>query len=304
MTTIGACLIVKNEEEMLPQCLESLKGIDEIFIADTGSQDNTVEIAKKYTSHVFTEYKWEDSFCKARNFIKEKATTDWILSIDADEVLHDFGAVREAVALAEQKGLLAVDIIMRASDNGQEFFFPRLFKNDPRVFWVGNIHNHLSVIGEPLGNVKITHGYSPAHKLDPNRAFRILSKEVETRPDAVRETFYLGREYYYRKDYETTVKLMGKYVQRSQHLAEKAEAFLIMARSYWYMHMAEDARDAILQAIKINANFKEAIIFMSILAGKGTGVPQWEANASQWEKMAATANNDGVLFKRNVFDFR
>lgn len=289
---------------MLPQCLNSLRGIDELFIADTGSIDDTVEVAKQYTTNVYTDFKWNDSFCDARNYIREKATTDWILSIDADEVLHDFGAVREAVALAEQREKLAVDCTMIASDNKQIFLYPRLFKNDPRVFWVGNIHNHLSVEGAKLGDVRITHGYSPAHKLDPDRAFRILKKEVDTRPDAVRESFYLGREYFYRKDYENAVRLLGGYVQRSRYLAEKAEAFLIMARAYWYMKMPDDARDAILQALAINANFKEAILFMCILAGKGTGNPKWEANASQWEKLAETADNTEVLFVRDEVDFR
>ncbi len=301
--TIGAVIIARNEEVMLGQCLDSLKRIDEIYIADTGSQDRTIELAKLYTPHVYTDYKWEDSFCKARNFVKSKAKTDWCLSIDADEILHDYQAVREAVALAEQRQVLAVDVTMRASDNGQEFQYPRLFKNDPRVFWVGAIHNHLSVTGEALGNVRITHGYSPAHQLDPERAFRILKKEVDTRPDAVREMFYLGREYFYRRDYENCIIMLGKYVQRSQYLPEKAEAFLIMSRAYWTMKMADDARDALAQALIINSNFKEAIIFMSILAGKGSGNDKWEANARQWEHMAETANNSEVLFVRSVYDF-
>lgn len=302
--TIGACLIVKNEHELLAQCLNSLKGIDEIFIADTGSIDNTIEIAKQFTPHVYTEKKWEDDFAPCRNFIKSKATTDWIISIDADEVLHDVGDLREAVELAEQRQFLAVNVTMRASDNGQIFLFPRVFKNDPRVWWEGNIHNHLSVEGHTIGDVWITHGYSPAHELDKDRAFRILKKEVATRPDAVRELFYLGREYWYRKDYENALRTLGLYVQRSNYLAEKAEAFLTMSRCYLQMEMMEDARDAILQAIKINANFKEALILMSLLAGKGTGNPRWENNATQWEHMAETANNEEVLFVRNNFDFR
>jgi glycosyltransferase involved in cell wall biosynthesis len=302
--TISAVLIVKNEEVLLGQCLDSIEGIDEIVICDTGSQDRTVELAKLYTDKVYTDYVWEDSFCKARNHAKSKATGDWILSIDADEVLHDFAAVREAVAVAEEHHALAVDCTMIASDNGQEFQYPRLFKNSPQVWWVGNIHNHLSVNGEIKSNVRITHGYSPAHELDKDRAFRILKKEVANNPDAVREMFYLGREYFYRQDYESCVVMLGKYVQRDSYLAQKAEAFLIMSRAYWNMKMPEDARDACLQALKINANFKEAIVFMAILAGKGTGNDRWEKNAEQWLKMAETATNDDVLFVRNVFDFR
>lgn len=306
MVTIGAVIIAKNEEETISQCLESLKGIDEIVVCDTGSRegDKTVEIAKKYTDKVFQDYKWEDSFAKARNHAKTHSTADWIISIDCDETLHSYPKLREAILLAEQRKAKAIDVTMIASDNKQTFLFPRVFKNIPEAFWNGNIHNHLSILGEKLGDVRITHGYSPAHKYDPDRAFRILKKEVETRPDAVRERFYLGREYWYRKDYENAVVILGKYVQDSVHLAEKAEAFLIMARAYWAMSMAEDARDALLQAIKINANFREALVFMAVIAGKGTGNEQWEANASQWEKMAETANNKGVLFVRSVFDFR
>lgn len=302
--TIGAVIIAKNEEVLLGQCLDSLKGIDEIIVCDTGSKDRTVELAKLYTDKVFTDYIWEDSFCEARNHAKTHAISDWILSIDADEILHDLGAVKEAVAMAEKKQALAVDCTMVASDNGQEFTYPRLFKNDPRVFWVGNIHNHLSVLGEGLSNIRITHGYSPAHQLDPDRAFRILKKEVDTRSDAIREMFYLGREYFYRDDYENCVLTLGKYVQRATYLPEKAEAFLIMARAYWAMKMADDARDACVQALIINSNFKEAIVFMAVLAGKGTGNEKWEKNAEQWLKMAETADNSNVLFVRKVFDFR
>jgi glycosyltransferase involved in cell wall biosynthesis len=288
--TIGACLIVKNEKELLPRCLESLKGFDAIFIADTGSIDNTVEVAKKYTDNVYTDYKWEDSFCKARNFIREKATTDWILSIDADEILHDVGAVKEAVSLAEARGSVAVDCKLIAEDNGQFFMFPRLFKNSPQCWWNGNIHNHLSVLGDTIGDVRITHTYSPAHALDPDRAIRILEKEVAEH-SGPREMFYLGREYYYRGMYDKAVVVFGKYVQLSKYLSEKADAFLLMARCYWEMHLSDDARDACAQALIINANFREAILFMATLS--------WPHNAEQWKRMAETANNRDVLFVRN-----
>ncbi len=307
MPTIGAVIIGQHEEVLLPTCLRSLKGIDEIFFTYTGdpqdTADKTIDIAKQFTDKL-SYFRWCDSFCKARNAAKSYATTDWILSIDCDEVLHDYTSVREAVLLAEKQNAIAVDCTLIASDNGQQFFYPRLFKNSPEVEWIGNIHNHLSVEGKRLGNVRITHGYSPAHLLDPDRAYRILKKEVDNNPDAVREMFYLGREYFYRGEFESAVMILEKYVKRSNYLAEKAEAFLIMSRSYWKLSMAEEARDAILQALKINAHFKEAIIFMAVIAGKGTGNHRWEANASQWLKMAETANNEDVLFVRNNFDFR
>lgn len=291
MMTIGAAIIAKNESVMIGRLLESVKDLDEIVVVDTGSTDNTMEIAKKYTDKVFSDFTWNDSFAQARNHVKSKMTTDWILSIDCDERLYDVFALREAVALAEARQALAVDTLQIAEDNGQEFFFPRLFTNSPQVFWEGSIHNTLSVLGERLGNVRISVGYSPAHSNDPDRAFRILKKDVEERPNA-RSYFYLGREYFYRGDFENCVIMMGKYVQISRFLSEKAEAFLTMARAYWAMKMADDARDACAQALIINARFKEAILFMATLS--------WEHNAVQWRRMAETADNEDVLFIRKV----
>lgn len=298
MKKISAVLIVQNEEALLPRCLESIKGLDEIIITDSGSTDKTLEIAKKYTDKIF-EFPWCDNFARSRNAAKSHATGDWILSIDADEILHDVAKVREAVELAEQRDLLAVNCSLIAEDNGQKTIYPRLFKNSPRVWWEGAIHNHLSILGESIGDVRITYGYSPAHHNDPDRAFRILLREVTTRPDAVRETFYLGREYWYRGDYPETVKTMGAYVQKSKFLAEKAEAFLIMAQAYWKMGDADSARDACAQALIINATFKEAILFMATLSGDGKGNERWQKNADQWKRMAETAENFDVLFIRN-----
>lgn len=298
MYKISAVLIVQNEEALLPRCLESVKSLDEIIIVDSGSKDKTKEIAAKYTDKIF-DFPWCDNFAKSRNEAKSHATPgNWILSIDADEILHDPSKVREAVELAEQRGEIAVNISLIAEDNGQKTMYPRLFKNVPQVWWEGAIHNHISVLGADLGNVKITYGYSPAHGNDPDRAYRILKHEVETRPDAIREMFYLGREHWYRREFEDCVKILGSYVQKSRFLAEKAEAFYIMARVYWEMKMSDDARDACVQALIINSNFKEAINFMATLAGDGSGNDKWQKNADQWKRMAETADNTEVLFVR------
>lgn len=292
-------MIVQNEEVLLPRALESVKGLDEIVIVDSGSRDRTVEVAKKYTDKIFY-FPWCDNFAKSRNEAKSHATGDWILSIDADEILHDVSKLREAVELAEQRGALAINCKLIAEDNGQKTVFPRLFKNSSNINWEGAIHNHLSVLGENIGNVRITYGFSPAHHNDPDRAFRILKKEVETRPDAVREAFYLGREYMYKQDYENCVKTLGTYVQKSRFLAEKAEAFLIMAKAYIEMSMMDDARDACAQALIINATFKEAILLMANLSGDGKGNEKWQKNADQWKRLAETAENYDVLFIREA----
>ncbi|RIV20812.1 glycosyltransferase [Alicyclobacillaceae bacterium I2511] len=84
---LSACLIVKNETLTLRRCLDSLEGIaDEIIVVDTGSTDDTMEIAKKYTSKVF-QYEWDENFANARNESLRFAQGDFILIIDGDEFL-------------------------------------------------------------------------------------------------------------------------------------------------------------------------------------------------------------------------
>lgn len=94
MSTISLCMIVKNEARRLRTCLDSYLPIaDEIIIVDTGSSDNTVEIANEYTDHVYS-FPWSDDFSKARNYAFSLCTCDFIYSADADEVLDQDNLVK------------------------------------------------------------------------------------------------------------------------------------------------------------------------------------------------------------------
>ena len=87
LPTLSLCMIVKNKEKYLPRCLESLKPIvDEIIIVDTGSHDSTRDIADVFGARVF-DFEWCNDFSAARNFSLEKANCDWILVMDADEII-------------------------------------------------------------------------------------------------------------------------------------------------------------------------------------------------------------------------
>lgn len=301
---VGVAMIVKNEEAMLARCLESVKQADEIVVCDTGSCDRTIEIARAHTDRVFTDYQWQDSFAEARNHAKSKSTADWILSIDADEILlSDFSDVRRAASLA----LNAVDCLQIAGDNGTRNLFPRLFRNAPEIQWnpAHRAHNVLNVVGEHVGDVakddslvKIQYDYSPAHYQDPDRTKRMLELSLKENPRNVRAMFYLAREYAYRRMWDDALVLYGRHVQCSDHLAEKAEAFLAMAQIYFKKGMGNDARDACAQALIINPHFKEALLLMADLAGNGRGNPRWQKNANQWLKLAETADNSEVLFVR------
>ena len=87
MIRLSLCMIVKNEEAVLTRVLASaIQFADEILVADTGSTDRTVEIARQYTKHIY-HYPWNDDFAAARNFICEKVTTEYWMWLDADDVV-------------------------------------------------------------------------------------------------------------------------------------------------------------------------------------------------------------------------
>ena len=87
MKTISLCMIVKNEEDNIGNCLDNIKDlVDEIIIVDTGSTDKTKEIVKKYTDKIY-DFEWVDDFSKARNYSFSKATKDYIFWLDADDIL-------------------------------------------------------------------------------------------------------------------------------------------------------------------------------------------------------------------------
>ena len=87
---ISLCMITKNEENYIEDCINSVKSIvDEIIVVDTGSNDKTKAIAQRLGAKLI-DHKWKDDFSEARNESLKQATGDWILVLDADEVIASF----------------------------------------------------------------------------------------------------------------------------------------------------------------------------------------------------------------------
>ena len=84
---ISVCLIVKNEEDVIERCLESVKGFsDELIVVDTGSSDKTKEIVRKFTDKLY-DFEWIDNFSAARNYAFSKAKCDYLFWLDADDIV-------------------------------------------------------------------------------------------------------------------------------------------------------------------------------------------------------------------------
>jgi glycosyltransferase involved in cell wall biosynthesis len=284
-------MIVKNEESCLARCLESVRGADELVITDTGSVDRTKEIAAEFGATLY-DFPWIDDFSAARNFSLSKCTGDWVFIIDADWTLAPGGVdkLRKAAENAAA-GVKTINVNIETPSGTHKYKQPLLFRRCPEVYWKGAIHNYLSVHEDNPSDIVIYPGYSEAHKKDPDRTLRILTKELEKNPALSREKYYLAREYWYRKDYTTAVEWYEKYLVNAHWMPERADAHLTLARCYWQLRKGEEARRQCLQAISNNANFKEALLFMAEIS--------WPKNAARWREFAEHATNEDVLFMRD-----
>ncbi len=165
MITISLCMIVKDEADILSRCLDSVAGLmDEIIIVDTGSLDNTKEVAKKYADKIF-DFKWIGDFSAARNFAFSHASMEYIYSADADEVLspeniRNFQTLKETllpqVDIVQMK--YANQLASQTVYNFDEEYRPKLFKRQRDFLWEGAVHEMVRL--EPLvydSDIVITH---------------------------------------------------------------------------------------------------------------------------------------------------
>jgi glycosyltransferase involved in cell wall biosynthesis len=146
---LSLCMIVRDEQEMLPRCLSAVAGaIDELVVVDTGSTDATIEIARSFGARVI-ELAWTGSFAEARNVSFDAASGDWLMYLDADEVLvgEDAGLLRsltgrtwrEAFYLAETSYTGDADDGTAVTHNAL-----RVFRNRPEYRFEGRLHEQIS----------------------------------------------------------------------------------------------------------------------------------------------------------------
>ncbi|RCK71999.1 MAG: Glycosyl transferase, group 2 family protein [Anaerolineae bacterium] len=226
---LSLCMIVKNEEVYLPQCLESARGVvDEIVIVDTGSTDNTRSIAKQYGASVY-EYEWQDDFAAARNYSLEKANGVFILFLDADEELSP-NAKEQLRPLLLQNDAEGFYLIVRCfgSVNSLAPFYDseqvRLFRNRPQYRFENAIHEMIypSIVahgGKLIKGDLIIHHYGylkqvvQASESRIERDRRLLEKMYQEDPTSQYVKAKLGFIYLLQSRYPEALQLLQEVVQ-------------------------------------------------------------------------------------------
>jgi glycosyltransferase involved in cell wall biosynthesis len=225
MINISLCMIVKNESETISRCLDSVKDIvKEIVIVDTGSTDNTKEIVSRYTNNVF-DFEWIDDFASARNFAFSHASMDYILWLDADDVLLE----PDRQKLLQLKQTLDPSVDAVSMDYHLSFDSEgnvtsslrrnRLVKRSKGFQWYGAVHEYLAVTGNILNSdIAVTH--LPVEH-DPDRNIRIYEQRLAAGEIfSPRDLFYYANECFDHQYYERAIEYYHKFLNSKQGWVE------------------------------------------------------------------------------------
>ncbi|WP_263706282.1 glycosyltransferase [Shouchella tritolerans] len=215
-------MIVKNEEHTLEKCLSSVEGIpDEIIIVDTGSTDQTKEIAKKWTPHVY-DFQWIDDFSAARNASFQYATQDYIFWLDADDILEPEqrdkflqlkSSLPEDVDAISMRYFIPQDVEKSLVSQTVRF---RLVKRSKGFRWKGIVHEDLAIDGSyRFLNTDITVTHTKVMS-DPNQIPSRRNIEIYERRLAngyrltVSDMFHYARECIVQKQFDKAIEYFEK----------------------------------------------------------------------------------------------
>lgn len=261
MVTFSLVMIVKNEEEVLHECLSSAKDfVDEIVIVDTGSTDRTKEIAMEFTDKVY-DFEWIDDFSAARNFAFTKATKDYIFWLDADDII--LKEDQEKLKKLKEELTYDVDVVSMlyhiAFDEYDNPTFSyrrnRLVKRERNFQWKGAVHEYLEVGGRVIeSDIAVRHRKkdktivtAPSDrnlKIYENR----LAKGEKFTP---RDLFYYANELRDHRKFEKAIEYYEKFLnEKNGWVEDKIQACMNLASCYRSLGDREKEVEALVRSIK------------------------------------------------------
>jgi tetratricopeptide (TPR) repeat protein len=218
---ISLCMIMRDEEEMLERTLAAVAPVvDEMVIVDTGSQDRSIEIAKSFGANVI-EREWTGDFSAARNVSLDAATGDWILWLDADEVLvaDDADRLRALAGHTWREAIFFNEINFTGSEEmGVSVMHAamRLLRNRPEYRFTGRLHEQIADklpgdLPERIwqSSVRIEHygylGVVRDSKEKSSRNLELLLKQKDEGAPTAFLHYNLGSEYFAIGETETAL---------------------------------------------------------------------------------------------------
>ncbi len=271
--TISLCMIVKNEEKFIRRCiLSAMPLVSEAIIVDTGSTDKTIEIIKSFREEFDMDIKiiettWENNFAKARNLSIKDAKGDWILILDADEMIECNIELLKQFLETMDETMWTIPIINYADKGAPAVstVMHRLYQNKD-VSYIGEIHERILQNGEnKIGTVmpervaKIHHvGYKTEvvkQKNKGQRNLKIIREQIKKEPNVSFHRFNLGKTYMQQRKYDKALDAFIKWSKcTDSHYYEQIEAGYSVALCLLNLKRYDDAQDYLIK-LKKNETF-------------------------------------------------
>lgn len=251
--TLSVCLIVRDEQEVIGRCLNCVcKFADEIIVVDTGSTDGTVEEARKFTEDIFF-FKWCDDFSAARNFAFENATCDYVMWLDADDVVTDENCRKIKRLLEENAGFdMAFLPYVSTVENDEPTFVyyrERIFKRSKNFKFAGAVHE--AVV--PQGNIVYSDAEIHHKKVKENAPLRNLkiyqNLIASGKTLDARSQFYYGRELIFNKMYREGIAVLENFLVGDGWIENKKEACLNLYYAYSAIGCDDLALSSVLKSL-------------------------------------------------------
>lgn len=226
MHTLSVCMIVKDEEEVLQRCLHAAQRFaDEIVVVDTGSSDGTMDIARRWADQVYT-FEWQDDFAAARNFAFSKGTSEYLMWLDADDVVTEENAEKILELKRTMEG--TVDMVMMGyqvafDENGTPTFTyerERMVRRAAGLLWQGAVHEAITPSGHILhADIAIEHRKQKPGDADRNLRIyeKMLERGITLEP---RAQYYYARELYYHARYPEAIQVFTEFLDQGQGWVE------------------------------------------------------------------------------------
>ncbi len=296
MITLSLCMIVKNELDTLPRCIESARGIaDEIIVVDTGSNDGTEAVAASLGCDVYN-FKWIQDFSAARNFAFSKASMDYCMWLDADDVIDDAAAfirLKEKLDGSEDTIMLPYHTAFDESGKPTTVFFrERIVRRCPHAVWHGAVHETIAPFGKIIyDESSCVRHMKPSEQTYTTRNLDIyLAQEAARAEFSPRDSFYFARELYYHGHNEKAEKILDELTAAGDGWVENLiESCRIRSLCLLAMNRRRAAVEALMRSFVYDLPRAEVCCDIGSLF---MGMEQYAPAAYWYESALACPRND------------
>ncbi len=307
MITWSLCMIVKNEEKNIEKCLNSIKDLfDEIIIVDTGSTDNTKNIIEKYTENIY-DFIWINDFSAARNHAFSLATKDYIMWLDADDILkeEDYQKLKKLKKNMNKD----YDIIMmkyniafdQVGNPTFSYYRERLLKRERNYKWNDRVHEYIELSGNiHKEDIAITHDKT-TNEISTRNLNIYKEKELNKEKFTPRNLYYYGRELYDHSEFDLAINKLEEFLNTKKGwIEDNINTCYLLSYCYASLNNEEESLECLFKTFNYDIPRKKTC---SLIGNYFLNQKEY-IKAIYWYELALSLKiTDNLSFHESDYDY-